>query len=170
MCRYATRNQVPALPCGAPCVGVITELNGWPACSPVNACNASLRTRRHDSGPWRGATAFHVRLFHSLLHAGLSRRSWCPRISRGRHTYPDTQHRLATLIDCGQSPGKGRCGLILHSLQGSGGHGRGNRLRRGVFPMNPQCHILHNTAFIGGDTPAQPFSHRTIGRHTMVGD
>jgi len=62
--------------------GVISELNGWPACCPVNACDVPLRTRRHDSGPWRGATAFHVRLFHSLLHAGLSRRSWCPQIPR----------------------------------------------------------------------------------------
>jgi len=25
---------------------VITELNSWPACSPVNACNMPLRTRR----------------------------------------------------------------------------------------------------------------------------
>ena len=33
--------------------GVITELNGWPACSPVNACGVPLRARRHDSGPWR---------------------------------------------------------------------------------------------------------------------
>ena len=72
----APRILLPSLPpyeVGAP-EGVITELNGWPACSPVNACDAPLRTRRHDSGPWRGATAFHVRLFHSLLHAGLSRR------------------------------------------------------------------------------------------------
>ena len=80
----APRILLPSLPpyeVGAP-EGVITELNGWPACSPVNACDAPLRTRRHDSGPWRGATAFHVRLFHSLLHAGLSRRSWCPQISQ----------------------------------------------------------------------------------------
>jgi len=54
----------------------------WPCDSwPRWPCCDSLRARRHDSGPWRGATAFHVRLFHSLLHAGLSRRSWCPQIS-----------------------------------------------------------------------------------------
>ena len=77
----APRILLPSLPpyeVGAP-EGVISELNGWPACSPVNAYDAPLRTRRHDSGPWWVATAFHVRLFHSLLHAGLSRRSWCPR-------------------------------------------------------------------------------------------
>ena len=54
--------------------GVISELNTWPACSPVNAYNPSSRTSRHDSGPWWVATAFHVRLFHPLLHAGLSGR------------------------------------------------------------------------------------------------
>jgi len=57
---------------------VIAELNGWPACSPVNAYDVSSPTRRHDSGPWWVATAFHVRRFHPLLHAGLARRSWCP--------------------------------------------------------------------------------------------
>ena len=57
---------------------VISELNGWPACSPVNACRVPSRANSHDSGPWRVATAFHVRLFHSLLHAGLSRRTECP--------------------------------------------------------------------------------------------
>ena len=66
--------SLPPYEVGAP-EGVISELNGWPACSPVNAYNVPLRTRRHDSGPWWVATAFHVRLFHPLLHAGLSRRS-----------------------------------------------------------------------------------------------
>ena len=60
---------------------VISELNGWPACSPVNAYDVPLRPRRHDSGPWWVATAFHVRLSHPLLHAGLARRSWCPQWS-----------------------------------------------------------------------------------------
>jgi len=62
----APRIVLPSLPpyeVGVP-EGVITELNGWPACCPVNACDAPLRTRRHDSGPWWVATAFHVRLFH----------------------------------------------------------------------------------------------------------
>jgi len=70
------RIVLPSLPgdeVGAP-DWVITELNGWPACSPVNAYDVPLRPRRHDSGPWWVATAFHVRLFHPLLHAGLSRR------------------------------------------------------------------------------------------------
>jgi len=70
------RIVLPSLPdneVGAP-EWVITELNGWPACSPVNAYDVPLRPRRHDSGPWWVATAFHVRLFHPLLHAGLSRR------------------------------------------------------------------------------------------------
>src|SRR4030042_646940 len=74
------RILLPSLPpyeVGAP-ERVISELNGWPACSPVNAYGVPLRAHRHDSGPWWVATAFHVRLFHSLLHAGLSRRSRCP--------------------------------------------------------------------------------------------
>ena len=70
--------SLPPYEVGAP-KRVITELNGWPACTPVNAYSAALRPRRHDSGPWWVATAFHVRLFHPLLHAGLARRSWCPR-------------------------------------------------------------------------------------------
>ena len=60
---------------------VISELNTWPALSPVNAYRRSLRTDRHDSGPWWVATAFHVRLLHPLLPAGLSRRSDCPLFS-----------------------------------------------------------------------------------------
>jgi len=63
---------LPSLPpyeVGAP-EEVITELNGWPACSPVNACDAPLRTRRHDSGPWRLAMPYHVADFHLLLHDG----------------------------------------------------------------------------------------------------
>ena len=74
------RILLPSLPfheVGVP-EGVITELNGWPAWSPVNACGRPSGTRSHDSGPWRVATAFHVRLFPALLHAGLSRRSECP--------------------------------------------------------------------------------------------
>ena len=65
--------SLPQYEVGAP-EGVISELNTRPACSPVNACGAPLRARRHDSGPWWVATAFHVRLSHPLLHAGLSRR------------------------------------------------------------------------------------------------
>ena len=42
--------------------------------TPVNAYNVPLRPRRHDWGRWWVATAFHVRRFHPLLHAGLSRR------------------------------------------------------------------------------------------------
>ena len=53
---------------------VISELNTRPACSPVNACVGPSRAGRHDSGPWWVVTAFHVRLLHPLLHAGLSRR------------------------------------------------------------------------------------------------
>jgi len=64
---------------------VISELNGWPACSPVNAYGTPLRTHRHDSGPWWVATAFHVRRFHPLLHAGLSRRFFLTPISPGKH-------------------------------------------------------------------------------------
>jgi len=72
----APRIVLPSLPqyeVGTP-EWVISELNGWPACSPVNAYDVPLRPRRHDSGPWWVATAFHVRLFHPLLHAGLTRR------------------------------------------------------------------------------------------------
>ena len=29
---------------------VITQLDGWPACAPVNASPAALRTLSHDSG------------------------------------------------------------------------------------------------------------------------
>jgi len=73
--------SLPGYEVGAP-VRVFSEFHGWPACTPVNAYDVPSRTRRHDSGPWRVATAFHVRLFHSLLHAGLSRRSACPHFLR----------------------------------------------------------------------------------------
>ena len=53
---------------------VISELNGWPACAPVNASPACYHDRRMTRGPGGFATPFPVRLFHPLLHAGLSRR------------------------------------------------------------------------------------------------
>src|SRR5207244_1427197 len=37
---------------------VISELNGWPACSPVNASPTTLRPSAHDSGPRWIATPF----------------------------------------------------------------------------------------------------------------
>ena len=54
---------------------IISGLNTWPALPPVNASRASLRRRTHDSGPWRMATPFHVRLFHPILLTGFHRRS-----------------------------------------------------------------------------------------------
>ena len=43
----------------------LSRLNGQPARTPTNACNTSLRTHRHGSGPVRGATAFP---YGSLIH------------------------------------------------------------------------------------------------------
>jgi len=43
----------------------ISRLNGQPARTPTNACNVSLRTHRHGSGPVRGATALP---YGSLIH------------------------------------------------------------------------------------------------------
>ena len=40
-----------------PGLGKLSRLNGQPARTPTNACNTSLRTHRHGSGPVRGATA-----------------------------------------------------------------------------------------------------------------
>src|SRR5262245_57820373 len=37
---------------------VISELNTWPVCTPVNASPASLRMQAHDSGPRWCATPF----------------------------------------------------------------------------------------------------------------
>jgi hypothetical protein len=37
---------------------VISELNTWPVCTPVNASPASLRTQAHDSEPKWCATPF----------------------------------------------------------------------------------------------------------------
>src|SRR5262249_11356501 len=36
----------------------ISELNGWPACTPVNASPATLRPPAHDSGPGWVASPF----------------------------------------------------------------------------------------------------------------
>jgi hypothetical protein len=41
---------------GAPKSSVISELNGWPARTPVNASPATSPSPAHDSGPWRLAT------------------------------------------------------------------------------------------------------------------
>ena len=51
-----------------------SELNGWPACSPVNASPTTLRPSAHDSEAKMVRYTFLVRLLHPLLHAGLSRR------------------------------------------------------------------------------------------------
>ena len=64
----------------------ISELNTQPTDAPVQRFKCSLTTAL----AWLGARAvrysFPVRLFHSLLHAGLSRR------------YPDTEKALAHLV------------------------------------------------------------------------
>jgi hypothetical protein len=44
---------------------IISRLNTQPARTPANACNTSLRTHRHGTGPIRGATAL---LYGSLIH------------------------------------------------------------------------------------------------------
>jgi len=52
---------------------VISELNTWPVCTPVNASPASFQTQVHDSEPKWCATLFLCGS-HPLLHTGLSRR------------------------------------------------------------------------------------------------
>jgi len=56
-------------------ISKISRLNTCPACAPVNASRAALRLPAHDSGVRLARYAFHVRLFHSQLRAGLSRRT-----------------------------------------------------------------------------------------------
>ena len=50
----AMRNDVGTL------VAIISQLNGQPACTPVNASMAALQLTTHDSGPGWLATAFPV--------------------------------------------------------------------------------------------------------------
>ena len=60
------------------CVGTLISEHfaaRWlPTCTPVNASRAALRLPRMISGPV-GSLFLTVRLFHSLLRAGLSRRT-----------------------------------------------------------------------------------------------
>src|ERR1051325_11694826 len=53
---------------------MISELNGWPACSPVTASPTTLRPSAHDSEAKMVRYTFLARLLHPLLHAGLARR------------------------------------------------------------------------------------------------
>ena len=53
---------------------VISEPNGSPTLSPVNASRAASRLPAHDSGPSSISYSFHVGLFYPLRYAGLSRR------------------------------------------------------------------------------------------------
>src|SRR5947199_7053443 len=74
--RYRKRALLPSVPSDA--VGsphyLISELNTQPTVTPVQRFKCTLTTAL----PWLGARvvrySFPVRLFHSLLHAGLSRR------------------------------------------------------------------------------------------------
>jgi len=44
---------------------LISQLNGWPVCAPVNASPASLRTPAHDSGPvWFAKPSPYGSLIH----------------------------------------------------------------------------------------------------------
>ena len=48
-----------------PGLEILSRLNGQPARTPTNACNTSLRTHHHGSGPVRVATALP---YGSLIH------------------------------------------------------------------------------------------------------
>lgn len=52
---------------------VISELNGWPAFSPVNCFTCGLTATRTRLGAIMGSYSFYVGLFHPQLYAGLSR-------------------------------------------------------------------------------------------------
>ena len=54
--------------------GLISELNGWPACAPVNASPAMLPPPAHDSGLERFATPFLCGSFIRYSFAGFNRR------------------------------------------------------------------------------------------------
>jgi len=48
--------------------GLIPQLNGWPACTPVNASTSASRPPPHDSGPGRLAGSS---LYDSLIRNSL---------------------------------------------------------------------------------------------------
>jgi hypothetical protein len=59
---------------------IISRLNTLPTRTPANACNTSLRTHRHGSGPARGATALPYGSFihYSPSATGASPSIWSP--------------------------------------------------------------------------------------------
>ena len=63
---------------------LISRLNTLPACAPPDASPTPLRAPAHGLGSPRVAKPFGVRLFHPLLHAGLSRRT-PPTVLVGSH-------------------------------------------------------------------------------------
>src|ERR1017187_195254 len=55
-----------------------SKLNTLPVAAPVYASDRTSRCAPQDSGSGWIRCSFPVGLFHSLLHAGLSRRTVCP--------------------------------------------------------------------------------------------
>ena len=53
---------------------VISELNGWPTCTPVFCFTHDLSVAGARLGAKTVRYSFLVRVFHPRLHAGLSRR------------------------------------------------------------------------------------------------
>src|ERR1039457_5359731 len=60
-----------------------SKLNTLPVAAPVYASDRISRCVPQDSGPGWIRCSFPVGLFHSLLHAGLSRRTACPTLFIG---------------------------------------------------------------------------------------
>src|ERR1039457_3367108 len=63
-----------------------SKLNTLPVAAPVYASDRTSRCVPQDSGSGWIRCSFPVGLFHSLLHAGLSRRTACPTSSLERHS------------------------------------------------------------------------------------
>src|SRR5712692_9967608 len=71
-------------------VAIISQLNTLPACAPVNASIATLRSATHDSGPGWFATPF---LYDSFIHYSTP-------------VYPGARHGLGEALSWGRPSGR----------------------------------------------------------------
>src|SRR5207249_7624761 len=83
-----------------------SKLYALPVAAPVYASDRTSRCAPQDSGSGWIRCSFPVGLFHSLLHAGLSRRSVCPtcfhQFSKGVH--PHCVQAISRLSACATTP------------------------------------------------------------------
>src|ERR1035437_4624014 len=164
-----------------------SKLNTMPVAAPVYASDRTSRCVPQDSGSGWIRCSFPVGLFHSLLHAGLSRRTVCPTLLVAEHLArieaggPSRGQEGGGSADGGEKRSGGRKGERVGGLNAEqdGFHGAGAGERGGETDRQTerdqderiaQDHPYHLSARCAERDPQTDFAGApsgTVGDHAV---